>query len=214
MKKILSTSIVMTVVSFAAAAPMLAFGFDNVISVSTHNTAGVSNIVTATAKTGGNTAQGGMAGGAGMGGSVNSSDDHNTGGMGGNGGNGGDGGMVLTGDATAVAMVENHVNRTHTTVNGCGCDEDTMVKIHNTSEAWVENMVDATAKTGWNTADGGNAGGAGGNGGEVNNSDDHNMGGAGGNEGSAGWGGSVTTGAANSVSSVVNRVNVTKTRVH
>ncbi|MBS3903139.1 MAG: hypothetical protein KGZ30_02050 [Anaplasmataceae bacterium] len=190
----------------------------NTIKVINNNGADVVNNVIVKASTGGNDANGGNAGSAGNGGSVNSSDSENVGGVGGNSGNGGVGGIIVTGGAEAGASVTNLVNYNVTRVNGCNCGAD-LIKAKNNNGASVTNNVGVKAKTGKNNANGGNVGGGyvllidneinggTGNGGSVNNSNDQNQGGADGNSGNGGAGGTIITGPAFSVASILNTIN-------
>lgn len=212
--------IVVAGLTFAPAALAFNFGWPaddggDTTTVSNHNSAHVNNTVSASAKTGGNSANGANGGSAGAGAKVFASDDNNSGGRGGNGGNGGDGGMIVTGNAHASAGVMNTVNSNRTSVNNCACsgdDDNDETTVQNRNRAHVRNNVDASAKTGWNDANGGNGGSAK-DGGAVIFSDDDNTGGAGGNGGAGGWGGSVQTGNASSHSHAVNVVNRNLTRV-
>ncbi len=93
--------------------------------------------------------------------------------------------------------------------NNSGDDNDIKVSVSN--EATVTNTVDVEAKTGGNEADGGD-GEEGGNGGDAEGSGD-NTGGNGGNGGSGALGGYIVSGDAAAYSSIVNEVNVVKTKI-
>ncbi|OHB18534.1 MAG: hypothetical protein A2854_00175 [Parcubacteria group bacterium RIFCSPHIGHO2_01_FULL_56_18] len=169
------------------------------------------------------------------------------GGSGGNGGAGGVGGTISTGDAEANAGVANVVNSTDIEVEGCGCDAgvnydedevdditvDNEVEIDLYNGAFLLNVTDAYAKTGWNAADG-TSGGSAGSGGEGEeggkadaDADTHGHGdanadaeggeggngGYGGEGGFGGAGGLVVTGDATSNAGAVNVVNSTLLRV-
>lgn len=185
------------------------------ITVTNNNGAYVKNDVDVLASTGGNDANGGDGSNAGNGGGVQNSDSGNTGGNGGNGGNGGDGGVILTGNAFAKSKITNKVNTNITRVSPCDCDVDD-VNVTNNNSAKVKNYVDVKAKTGYNDANGGNAGcgcEGGGDGGNVNNSDSGNAGGDGGNAGHGGDGGGIATGHAFAKSKIFNKVNTNITRI-
>jgi hypothetical protein len=189
------------------------------VNVTTSNSATVSNTVDVKSSTGGNDANGGTGSTAGDGGDVKGSDDYNQAGDGGNGGNGGDGGVIVTGDAYADALVANDLNYTRVKIDLCGCSEDDDngdVNVTTSNSASVSNTLDVRAKTGYNTADGGDASECGceaGDGGDVKYSDDHNHAGNGGNNGDAGWGGLISTGNATSYGTAFNTLNTTVVRI-
>ncbi|HBT81347.1 hypothetical protein A2757_01680 [Candidatus Giovannonibacteria bacterium RIFCSPHIGHO2_01_FULL_48_47] len=185
------------------------------ITVTNNNSAYVKNEVDVSASTGGNDANGGSGSAAGNGGNVQSSNSGNTGGNGGNGGDGGDGGVILTGNAFAKSKIVNKVNTNVTRVDPCDCDVDD-VTVTNNNSAKVKNYVEVKAKTGYNDANGGNAGcgcEGGGDGGNVTNSNSGNAGGDGGNAGDGGDGGVIVTGHAFAKSKILNRVNTNITRI-
>jgi hypothetical protein len=93
--------------------------------------------------------------------------------------------------------------------NNSGDDNDIKVSVSN--EATVNNTVEVEAETGDNEADGGD-GDEGGNGGDAEGSGD-NTGGNGGNGGSGALGGYIVSGDAAAYSSIVNEVNVVKTKI-
>jgi hypothetical protein len=229
MKKVLIASMLMPTLALALFAnPALArhdFDSVNIITVSNNNSAQVGNMVLAGASTGGNSANGGEGSGAGDGGNVYDSEDGNTGGNGGNGGNGGSGGEIGTGNAVTVVEVINDVNNNDTTIeDGCGCDEEDSddtrneTSVNNHNDAGVLNLVGAGSDTGYNDANGGDAGGCecgqgAGNGGNVNSSDDDNTGGNGGNAGNGGRGGYIATGNAGTGVGILNVINTNITRI-
>src|SRR3989344_4819262 len=134
------------------------------------------------------------------------------------GGNGGEGGVVYTGNAYAMSLIENDVNYNEIEVDvDCDCEGDVDdVTVTNHNSASVGNNVDVRARTGHNEANGGDAGCdcvGGGDGGNVNHSEDHNAGGNGGNAGHGGWGGYINTGNAEAGSGIVNLVNTNITRI-
>jgi hypothetical protein len=86
-------------------------------------------------------------------------------------------------------------------------------RVINKNYSQVENKVYAEALTGDNEANAGSVYGKAGNGGDVNNTNDGNEAGEGGSVGDAGWGGNITTGVADSLSRVVNRINNNITRI-
>ena len=200
------------------ATPALANGWqwnNNDITVTNVNSAYVKNDVDVSASTGSNDANGGSGSAAGNGGDVQSSNSGNAGGDGGNGGDGGDGGGILTGDAFAVSKIKNKVNTNVTEIDPCDCDVDD-VTVTNINQAAVKNYVDVKAKTGYNDANGGNAGcdcEGGGDGGNVQNSNSGNTGGDGGNAGDGGDGGVIVTGHAFAKSKIFNKVNTNITRI-
>jgi hypothetical protein len=119
-KKILGTLGVISlalVSSYASAATFV---------ITNGNTSNVSNSVTTSANTGGNTSTGGHGGDAGFGGSAfaaGGSSSAATGGAGGFGGDGGNGGFITTGNAISTSDVRNDLNSTETTIDaGCACD--------------------------------------------------------------------------------------------
>lgn len=201
------------------ATPALAWHWSNNsdITVTNNNGAYVKNDVDVSASTGGNDANGGTGSAAGNGGDVNNSDDNNTGGNGGNGGDGGDGGVIVTGNAVAVSEIANDVNYNKTKISvSCDCEDVDDVTVTNINNAKVKNYVDVKAKTGYNDANGGDAGCdcvGGGDGGDVINSDDDNDAGDGGDAGNGGAGGTIVTGHADGYSGVINLVNTNVTRI-
>lgn len=208
-----------------AIAPVFAFadasdnGHTNVTNV---NEGVVTNMLWASASTGGNGANGGNGGTAGNGGSVNGGDDNAMAGNGGKGGNGGMGGIVGTGDAMASVVVANELNSNETEIDRCACndseegsdDNDVLGNdnVTNVNFGAVVNMGGAKAKTGKNWVDGGTAGN-GGTAGSVNGGDDDATAGEGGAGGNGGAGGDVQTGAATTVVGAVNLVNWNWTRI-
>jgi len=202
MKKVLVTLTVMSLLAVVAV-PVMARGgfpwsmFDADIIVKNFKTANVSNSVSVVADTGDNNANGGDGEGAGNGGDVEDNGNKggnqvNNAGNGGEGGDGGDGGLIVTGDATALAGIYNMINTNKTRINACGCDtfepceepcmeeiyfdgchrpcpcpDDIVVK--NRDHANVSNGVRVAAYTGDNKVNGGD-GEKGGDGGDV----DHN----------------------------------------
>jgi len=218
MKKITAALTIASLLSFAS--PALAWGgwSSDDITVDNDNYAYVENDVDVSASTGGNDANGGTGSAAGNGGDVNSSNSGNTGGDGGNGGDGGDGGDIYTGNATALSAIDNDINYNKTKVSvDCDCEGDVDdVTVTNHNRAKVKNYVDVKAKTGYNDANGGNAGcncEGGGDGGNVSSSNSGNTGGDGGDAGDGGDGGHIETWDATAVSSIVNLVNHNITRI-
>jgi hypothetical protein len=218
----------------------IALAGDDVVVINS-NSAHVVNVVKSKADTGDNWAGGSTGGNGGNGGSVsnvgsgNDADDNTTGAAGA-GGNAGVGGTVITGSALSSALVENHINSNETEVDACGCEEGVVegdgagalndheeeedgddVFVKNKNRAHVKNIVKSKADSGDNDADG-STGGNGGNGGSVSNvgedndADDNTTGpaGAGGTGSDGGW---VATGAADSLSAVVNYINRNITRI-
>jgi len=222
-KKIITSSVLLPLLSVGLyATPALAWHWnddDLTVSVKNDNNATVKNYVDTTASTGGNNATGGSGGAAGDGGDVKWSDDNNTGGNGGNGGNGGDA-TIFTGNATAGTLVANDVNYNKTKItSSCDCEEqdgDVEIKVKNKNQAYVKNDVETKAKTGYNTATGGDSGcecgNGGGDGGDVKGSDDDNDAGDGGDAGNGGDA-YIDTGNALSGTEVVNLVNHNVTRI-
>ncbi len=103
------------------------------VSITSSNSAFVSNTVNGSASTGDNTANGG------------------------NGKNGGAGGLVETGNANAGAFVSNVVNSNKTTTGDCLCNGKVKsITVKSTNSAFVSNTVTGSASTGDNTANGGN----------------------------------------------------------
>ena len=214
------------------------------VRVSNSNSAFVVNHTEASASTGGNYASGAEGGDAGKGGDIeNDGKNQNVNGSdAGNGGDGGDadsGGTVKTGDAAAVAVTTNVVNKNDTDVDSCGCEDELVVgegsqviieeddnhgdvTVRNRNHAVLFNGTEARAKTGYNGASGAE-GGDGEDGGDIENEgqngnqnvNDSNAG-DGGNGGDAtgetagGW---VETGAATSFARTLNVVNKNITRV-
>ncbi len=219
-KKLIAILATLPVATLGAAGLAMA----DMVTVTNYNAAFVANSVTTVANSGGNTANGGTGGSAGAGGSVWGSDnDDNTTGNGGAAGNGGNGGSVTTGVAIATTDIRNDVNRNDTTVDLCGCEEDSNdvedeeesddVVVTNVNGAFLANGALTGADSGYNMTDGGSAG-AGGNGGEVVGEDnDDNTTGTGGSAGAGGNGGIVSTGRADSLTSVVNWVNTNITHI-
>ena len=124
MKKITAIFAALAMLLFGAASVSASSGYvGGDVTVSNVNTATVSNVVSATANTGSNTANGGNGAAAGEGGNAFGY-GLNIGGKGGNGGNGGNGGLIVTGAASAVALIANDVNSniTDISVTDCGCD--------------------------------------------------------------------------------------------
>jgi hypothetical protein len=132
MRKILA--VLATTALVASALPALAQpprgmrGHD--IIVNNFKAASVTNMVSVTADTGSNDAEGDDGGDGGEAGSAE--DNNNTGGTqvnnggdGGAGGAGGNGGVIVTGDATALLAVDNMVNINDTKVNACACPPET-----------------------------------------------------------------------------------------
>ncbi|PJE64665.1 MAG: hypothetical protein COU90_02390 [Candidatus Ryanbacteria bacterium CG10_big_fil_rev_8_21_14_0_10_43_42] len=185
--------------------------------------------------TGGNGGNGGSVSNAG----VDNDAKGNTTGAAGNGGAAGFGGSITTGGALSTALVENHVNSNETEVDACGCEEEPVVEepsgegvevlnengghhgddvfVMNKNRARVKNYVSSKADSGDNSADG-STGGNGGNGGSVSNAGkgndaDDNTTGPAGNGGTGSEGGLIQTGAANSLTGVVNYVNRNITRI-
>lgn len=111
------------------------------------NSSYLSNSAMTYANSGNNSADGGNGGQAGAGGNVENSQDDNTGGNGGNGGAGGNGGGIMTGAATAMALIANDVNNVINRVDrACGCEEECpcapanrMIKIKNYNSAMTMN---------------------------------------------------------------------------
>ena len=119
-----------------------------------------------------------------------------TGGNQANGGSGGgNGGVILTGNAWATSGVLNDVNSTVVKVKtDCGCKGDVDVKVEN-KDTTVTNNVTTKAKTGYNDANGGSG-------------SHHHHGGSNGGDG-----GTIVTGDADALATVVNVVNSTVVRV-
>ncbi len=208
--------------------------------IKTSNSAEVSNEVIVIANTGANNARGGDAGRGADGGSGSGSVmagisgiSSNDGGNGGNGGRGGDGGTITTGAATAYGTIANDVNSNRIVVDGCGCDEEPVIRHHHPrpdngdgdleiktrNRASVESEMMVLANTGANDVDGGDGsrGGEGGNGYgawftwfSMYSSNDGGNGGAG---QAGGEGGTVRTGPAYSDGLVTNVVNRNVVRV-
>jgi hypothetical protein len=190
MKKFILTAILTPTLGVAVlATPALASGNhrqrnSNDTTVTTNNSAYVSNVVAVSGNTGGNTADGG------------------NGGNGSNGGNGGDGGAIMTGSVLAAADVLNKVNKIKTTV-GCGCEDDGDVTVTTNNSAKIKNTVAVSGNTGGNVANGGS-------GGSGSNPPRHHHG-SGGNGGAGGLGGAIVTGDTVLAASVANYINSTIT---
>jgi len=202
------------------------------ITITTTNRGTIDNITTASAYTGFNTAQGSRGGRGGDGGAVTSDGDNNNGGAtsgdGGDGGNAAAGGLVDTGNATADAGTSNDLNDTVvevdlTTAGGdvnstavdvttdndlCDCPDE----VNN-----IDNLTDARARTGLNTAEGSEGGNADDAGDIEGGTGDFNNGGAtsgdGGDGGAGGLGGTIRTGAASSTAGTFNFLNTALVRV-
>ncbi len=153
MKKLIALT---TAAAFlAVAAPALAKDKDwhsTTVTVNNTNSSYVSNTVNTSSNTGGNVANGGSA-------------SNSVSGLGDNGGNsatGGNGGLIETGNATSYASVVNGVNSNNTNVDLCGCNTSghgkTTIGVNNYNSALVGNTVNTSSNTGYNTANGGNAG--------------------------------------------------------
>lgn len=88
---------------------------------------------------------------------------------------------------------------------------DNDIKVSVTNQATVNNNIEAEAKTGNNEAAGGD-GEEGGNGGEAEGTGD-NTAGNGGNGGSGALGGYIVSGDATAYSSIINEINIVKTKI-
>jgi hypothetical protein len=110
----------------AVALTLAPMAFADTVSVSNNNSADVSNDITVTARTSGNTSRGARGDSGGDGGAVDAQDGGGeaTAGRGGRGGAGGHGGDITTGDAIATAEVSNDVNTSDTEVIDNGTDEN------------------------------------------------------------------------------------------
>lgn len=209
----------------------------NRTDVDSRNYANVSNNVSVKATTGDNDTYGGDGGQGARGGNARAQGGTANGGRGGDGGNGAAGGYIGTGNALAVATVNNDVNSNRTLVEGCGCDDDnkhwfnkffgkksgTRIDVDSSNKATVNNDVDVEAETGDNDADGGDGGDAG-RGGDARTSSvlskwyfkmsgGNANGGAGGHGAHAGVAGDIITGEATADALVTNTVNRNVTRV-
>lgn len=214
----------------ATVAPAFAAINSTSITLSITNRGSINNVTTSDSDTGNNVALGSLGGIGGNGGNVTSAGSENNGGAqsgnGGNGGNGGAGGWVETGDATSNSSSENGLNGTNAEVEFlCDCGDVNSVtidlEIDNDREFPtqnnINNLTDARARTGVNTALGSQGGDAG-NGGVIDGgAGSENNGGAtsgtGGAGGAGGLGGTVATGNASSTSRSVNLLNTTLLRV-
>jgi hypothetical protein len=113
------------------------------ISITNNNSATISNAITTSAVSGGNTSRGGAGG---VGGDANevvldntnsSFDGDIRGGDAGRGGNGGNGGTIMTGEAIATTRVQNDINTTETHVSDSP-----------STEPCVEESLDTTSSVG------------------------------------------------------------------
>ena len=218
MKKVIVSTVLPLVSLGLYAIPAMADIENSPVVVKNTNSAVVVNQVVATANSGWNIANGGMAGNGGKGGSVVNSDHDNTGGDGGKGGDAGMGGLIITGDAGAGVILTNDVNNNDTQVGNCECQtngdlEDSKTKVKNDNGAVLGNGAAAAADTGNNTTNGGEAG-KGGKGGSIVGSDHGNVGGMGGSAGMGGAGGTITTGMSGSLVTLVNVLNTNITRIN
>ena len=192
--------------------------FTTTTNVAVSNSASVSNNVSVSASTGGNDANGGSASGQNA--------------------NGGTGGTIDTGNAAAASIVENVVNTVDMEVvapENCGCGEEveegsygrhgkkggskktveTELNVALDNDASVSNSVEVKAKTGYNNANGGSAEAS-----QENNYGDYGHSKWGGKKrggssatATAGHGGVITTGDADSASGIVNLINSVVLRV-
>ena len=113
-------------------------GSDDDLTVAQSNSAFVGNLVVTRADTGDNY----------IGGGSNHSRGHRS---------GGSNSKIVTGDASADALVTTEANSNSASVAGCGCFDD--VSIAQSNEALVLNGVFTTADTGDNSISGGSNGG-------------------------------------------------------
>ena len=193
-------------------------GNDRVTNV---NKGMVINHVSSRAETGENYAGGSRGGDGGnsgwIGGEETEVDDSSTG-NGGNGGSAAEGGYIQTGEAVATSQATTELNSSDTRINRCGCaGGDGNVRVRNYNEGFVGNGVDSKAETGENAAKGsygGDGGGSGGIGAYAGGTDiEGSTTGTGGTGGNGSTGGTVQTGRSDALSSVVNMINRTITRI-
>lgn len=191
----------------AGAAP----AFAQEVTVDVENTATISNVVTSSASTGGNTANGAAADSLIVGGNVSEADSENAAGNGGATVLGGFGGAIETGDATAHTHVENRVNTTRTKVRAEPWDVQTIaVSVRHTLD--LANEADSAAATGDNVSDGDEAISTI-EGGNVSAANYANTAGNADVYVEGGTGGTVLTGSSSAETRVVNVFNRTVTRV-
>jgi len=220
MKKIAVIALILAVALTFAITPAFARGRrgGSDITVSNSNTCTtVTNNVEVSANTGDNDADGdeggngGDSGDAMAGGFFSSAET----GDGGNGGDGGDGGIIVTGDATAGAVVVNAVNTNRTHIrSGCsGCDGGDITVRNRNRRTIVTNNVEVEAETGDNDADGDEGGNGGDSGDATNFCGGNATTGDGGDGGDGGWGGEIRTGDADAGAAVINVVNRNVTRI-
>ncbi len=193
MKKVIAISSILAFVLSASSASAFWGGHSRSsdITITTSNSATVSNTVYTSASTGGNSANGGSATNSGKGSAT-----------------GGNGGVIGTGEAVAGTSVENYVNSNETDVTkNCNCKGDLSISTTNNS-TYVTNSVETKAKTGYNSANGGSA---------TNSGTTHggwHRHGSGGGSANAGHGGFISTGNAASATAIINVLNSNVTRVH
>jgi hypothetical protein len=203
-------------IALATAATMLlgvtpAFAAGDVV-VSNTNSATVSNVVSSSAVTGNNTADGARAANRTSGGDIDHSGAANKAGNVGSTVLGGNGGMISTGSATAVSEITNRLNTNRAQVELTPWATND-VHVGNTNGLSVGSMIEAAADTGSNTGNGARAHGTT-SGGNVDHSGDANTSGNGGSDVEGGNGGHVTTGNSSARSSVLNVLNRNITRIN
>ena len=205
------------------------------ITITICNSGTITNLTSASASTGGNTAEGSRGGRGGRGGDVEAEADDseasgNNGGAqagdGGNGGNASRGGIVITGTAISTANTLNSLNGTEIELAGTDLNSSAIevgIDNDNCKCNLVDNKTRARARTGGNDAKG-SEGGDGGPGGEIeaeaedgdaeaNGNNGGAVGGNGGSGGSGGLGGFIGTGFADSTATTTNKLNFTKIKL-
>jgi hypothetical protein len=188
------------------------------IVVTNSNFAMVSNNVDTSAKTGGNTANGGEAENIVISSAVGTN--------GGNAATGVNGGSISTGEASAVTGLENDVNFSDIGVSAtCGtCNQNTVITVAGDNGAFLANGVETSAKTGGNDVSGGELTNVVKNSAvltPVTTSRHHDdppnptpvVVSNGGNAATGANGGSISTGAAGSMTSILNVINSSLIRV-
>lgn len=196
-------------------------GSDGNDRVTNINKGVVINHVSSRADTGDNYAGGSHGGDGGdsgwIGGEETEVDDSSTG-NGGNGGSAAEGGYIQTGEAIATSQATTEMNSSDTRIDRCGCaGGDGNVRVLNYNRGFVANGVESEAETGENAAKGsygGDGGGSGGIGAYAGGTDiEGSTTGSGGTGGNGSTGGTVQTGRSDALSSVVNMINRTITRI-
>jgi hypothetical protein len=205
MKKFIAIVAVMAVVAVAGTASAA-----NIL-VTNSNTASVSNNLSASSVTGGNTLMGAASVGAVTGGNVTNSNYANHAGNGALHVQGGHGGEIRTGNATALAEIGNDLNSNDTNINATPWSAST-IAVTDVNNVGVANTLGAGATTGGNAGVGGVATFSV-NGGNIDLAGASNVAGNTGGAVHGGNGGLVVTGHSASQTSLINVLNRNITRV-